>query len=158
VSDCRRRAWLGFAGGVTGVLAIAAALSSCRVGPFRADALTEPFPDGAGDLGSAGGAAGSDSGPPCDLLQQLCPDPKDFCYPVDGVPGATICKPAGSGSVMTACVSSLECFGGEACVLVPESGLQMCVTICDSSALDTGCPPKAPCHLIPGYRAGYCVP
>jgi hypothetical protein len=59
---------------------------------------------------------------------------------------------------MTACISNLECDGREACVLVPESGLQMCVTICDPGAIDTGCPPKAPCHLIPGYRAGYCVP
>jgi len=59
---------------------------------------------------------------------------------------------------MTACISSLECYGREACVFVPESQLTMCVTICDPGAIDTGCPPKAPCHLIPGYRAGYCVP
>ena len=49
-------------------------------------------------------------------------------------------------------------YGREACVFVPESQLTMCVTICDPGAIDTGCPPKAPCHLIPGYRAGYCVP
>lgn len=151
MGDCRTRAWLGF-------LAAAVLATSCRVGPFRADALTEPFPDGALDHLGTGGAAGGDSGPPCDLLAQICADPKDFCYPVDGVPGATQCKPPGTGSVMTACISSLECYGREACVFVPESQLTMCVTICDPGAIDTGCPPKAPCHLIPGYRAGYCVP
>jgi len=66
------------------LVAIAAAgLGSCRVGPLRADALTEPFPDGPLDHGGAGG----DSGPPCDLLAQICADPKDFCYPIDGVGG-----------------------------------------------------------------------
>jgi hypothetical protein len=156
VIDCLQRKWPGWAGAIAVALA-AVGLPACRVGPVRADALTEPFPDGAIDLRGAGGSSG-DSGPPCDLLQQICPEPTQFCYPVDGVAGATTCKPAGSGSVMTACVSNLECDGREACVLVPESGLQMCVTICDTSALDTGCPPKAPCHLIPGYHAGYCVP
>ena len=131
--------------------------TSCRVGAFRADALTEPFPDGALDHGT-GGSAGADSGPPCDLLLQNCTEATDFCYPLDGVAGATQCKPPGTGSVMTACISSLECYGRNACVFVPESQLTMCVTICDPGALDTGCPPKAPCHLIPGYRAGYCVP
>jgi hypothetical protein len=156
VGDCLAGRWLGIASGVV-VALTAVGLPACRVGPFRADALTEPFPDAARDT-RVDVDSSSDAGPPCDLLQQICPDPAQFCYPVDGVPGATICKPPGSGPPTTACVSSLECDGREACVLVPESGLQMCVTICDSSALDTGCLPKAPCHLIPGYHAGYCVP
>jgi len=151
VGDCRARAWLGF-------LAAAVLATSCRVGPLRGDALTEPFPDGPLDHRGTGGTAGADGGPPCDLLLQNCAEPTDFCYPLDGVAGATQCQPPGTGSVMTACISSLECYGREACVFVPESQLTMCVTICDPGAIDTGCPPKAPCHLIPGYRAGYCVP
>jgi hypothetical protein len=139
------------------VAVVAAGLASCRTGPFRADALTEPFPDGALDRG-ARDTAGAGGGPPCDLLAQICPDPKDFCYPADGGPGATQCQPNGSGSVLSPCVSSLECDGREACVPVAEVGLPVCVTICDPSAVDAGCPPKAPCLLIPGYRAGYCVP
>ena len=126
MGECRQRAWLGLAA----ALAAAVGLSSCRVGPFRADALTEPFPDGALDHRGADGTVSGDGGPPCDLVAQNCPDSKDFCYPVDGVPGATTCKPPGTGSVMTACVSSLECYGREACVFVPESQLTMCVTIC----------------------------
>ncbi len=157
MGDRRQRKWPGLLVAIAAVLA-AAGLASCRVGPFRADALTEPFPDGALDRG-AGDAAGVDGGQPCDLLVQICPDPKDFCYPLDGVPGATTCAHNGTGPVLTACISNLECDGREACVVVAEAGgLPLCVTICDPTAIETGCPPKAPCHLIPGYRAGYCVP
>jgi hypothetical protein len=143
---------------IAAVLA-AVGLASCRVGPFRADALTEPFPDGALDHG-ARDVAGVDGAQPCDLLVQICAnDPKDFCYPVDGVPGATQCQPNGSGPVLSQCVSNLDCDGRETCQPVPEAGgLPICVTICDPSAATPGCPPKAPCRLIPGYRAGYCVP
>ena len=49
---------------------------------MRADALTEPFPDGALDDRGTGGAAGGDGGRPCDLLLQNCAEPTDFCYPV----------------------------------------------------------------------------
>jgi len=157
VQDCLERKWPGGAR-VTAVALVALGLSSCRVGAFHGDALTEPFPDGTLDHG-AGERAGADSAQPCDLLAQNCPDSKTFCYPVDGVAGATQCKPNGSGTVTSACASSLECDGREACVIVPETGgMQMCVTICDPGAITTGCPPKAPCHLIPGYGAGYCVP
>jgi len=157
VGDCSKRAGLGLRGAIAVVVA-AVGLASCRVTPFRGDALTEPFPDGALDQGGAAGASGADGGQPCDLLVQICADPTKACYPVDGVAGATTCQIPGSGPVTTGCISSTDCDRAEACVLVPESGLHMCVTICDPSAIDTGCPPKAPCHLIPGYRAGYCVP
>ena len=156
MEDWLERKWSGWVR-VIGTALVALGLASCRVGPFHADALTEPFPDAAIDRG-ADGTTGTDGGHPCDLLAQDCADQTQFCYPVDGVPGATQCKHNGSGSVMSACVSNLECDKLEACVMVPESGLQMCVTICDPGAIDTGCPPKAPCHLIPGYQAGYCVP
>jgi hypothetical protein len=59
-------------------LTAAVLATSCRVGPLRADALTEPFPDGPLDH-SADRAVGADSGQPCDLLVQVCADAKDFC-------------------------------------------------------------------------------
>ncbi len=157
MQDRLERKWPGGARVIT-VALVALGLSSCRVGSFHPDALTEPLPDGALDRGT-GDRAGADSSQPCDLLAQNCEDHTQFCYPVDRVAGATQCKPNGSGSVTSACASNLECDGREACVIVPETGgMQMCVTICDPGAITTGCPPKAPCHLIPGYRAGYCVP
>jgi hypothetical protein len=157
VQDRLERKWQGGARVII-VALVALGLSSCRVGSLQPDALTEPFPDGALDRG-IGDAAGADSSQPCDLLAQNCVDHTQFCYPVDRVAGATQCKPNGSGSVTSACASNLECDGREACVIVPETGgMQMCVTICDPGAITTGCPPKSPCHLIPGYRAGYCVP
>jgi hypothetical protein len=157
VGECLERRWPSFAGVIFAAL-MALGVLSCRVGSFPPDALTEPFPDAAMDRGIAE-AAGADSSQPCDLLAQNCVDHMLFCYPVDNVAGATQCKPNGSGSVTSACASNLECDGREACVIVPEtSGMQMCVTICDPGAITTGCPPKAPCHLIPGYHAGYCVP
>ncbi len=161
VADCLERARPGLAGTIVvsvAALAMAIGLSSCRVGPFHADALTEPFPDAAFDHGRADADADADGGPPCDLIAQICHDPKEFCYPVDNQAGATTCHLPGTGPVTTACASNLDCDKLEACVTVPETGMQMCVTICDTGAIDAGCPPKAPCHLIPGYSAGYCVP
>ena len=159
MGDCSQRKWQGFSGAILVVAAAALGLASCRVGSLRADALIEPFPDGALDHAAAGEAAGADGGQPCDLLVQICPDPAQACYPVDGVAGATTCQLPGTATVMTGCTSSLQCDRAQACVAVPEAGSQLlCVMICDPSAIDTGCPPKAPCHLISGYRAGYCVP
>jgi len=127
---------------------------ACRVGPPVADALVAPYPDSATmDLAADGDA------PPaaCDLLAQNCAARKT-CYPVDGVPGATSCELTGSSPPGTACVMSLECDAREACVLVAESQTMMCVTLCDPSAVQTGCQLGSPCRLLPGYRAGFCVP
>ena len=119
MGDCRQRKWAGLRVAIAAAL-VALGLASCRVGAFHADALTEPFPDGALDRG-AGDAAGVDSSQPCDLLAQNCADHTQFCYPVDSVAGATQCKPSGSGPVTSACASNLECDGREACVIVPET-------------------------------------
>jgi hypothetical protein len=126
-------------------------LSACRVGPFVTDALLAPFPDAAAD------APADLPGAPCDLLAQNCAV-KRSCYPVDGQPGKTSCELTGSAPPSTACVMSLECDALEACVFVAEAQVSMCVTLCNPSAAQTGCLPRAVCRPMPGYRAGFCVP
>jgi hypothetical protein len=119
-----------------------------------ADALVAPFPDGAiRDLAADGDGRSA----ACDLLKQNCPSQKT-CYPVDGVPGATSCEFTGSAPPTTVCAMSLECDRGEACVLVTESQATMCVILCDPSAVQTGCQGAAPCRLLAGHQAGFCVP
>jgi hypothetical protein len=127
-------------------------LSGCRVGPFNPDAARAPFPDAAVDV--AGEAA---AGAPCDLLAQDCPD-KQTCYPVDDHPGQTKCEMTGSAPPSTSCMLSVECDAREACVFVAETLMNECATICDPSAVPTGCLPRATCREIPGYSAGFCVP
>jgi hypothetical protein len=147
------------------VLAMAA-LSGCRVGPMVADALREPFPDGALDTASdrphygdtRTDAVAADAGGPCDLLLQNCADPKRACLPVDDRPGSATCSEPGTGPASSPCASNLECDAREACVFVAESQLMQCATICNPAATVTGCAPRVACHLIPGFQAGFCVP
>jgi hypothetical protein len=129
-------------------------LSSCRVGPFVP--VRAPFPDGGADeaLGGAGEAAAS---APCDLLAQDCANQKT-CYPVDDRPGVTSCELTGSAPPAAFCAMSLECDDREACVFVLEAGTTLCATLCDPSAVSTGCLPRAICRPIPAYNAGFCVP
>jgi hypothetical protein len=139
---------------VVAAVAAALGLDACRVGTPVADALVSPYPDSA----AVDVATDADARPPaCDLLKQDCPN-EGTCYPVDDVRGATSCELTGSAPATTPCVMSLECDAREACVLVPESQIMMCVSLCDPAAVQTGCQPGAPCRLLAGYRAGYCVP
>ena len=141
-------------------IVVAIALPACRVvGPVVADAAREPFPDAAADTDGNHGADVVGGGQPCDLVLQNCVDSTRACYRVDDQPGVTTCaQPPGSAPPISGCVSSFECDAREVCVLVPESLLTMCATICDPDAAVTGCLPKAPCVRLTGFRAGYCVP
>jgi hypothetical protein len=121
------------------------------VGPPLADAPLAPYPDTAADK------AGEAPAGACDLLEQNCAD-KKTCYPADGRPGQTSCEVTGSAPPSTACVMNLECDAREACVFVAEAQTTFCEPLCDPSAAQTGCLPGSACRLIPGYRAGFCVP
>ncbi len=135
-------------------------VSACRVGPFNPDALVSPFPDA-----TTTDAPGDVPPAPCNLLLQDCPD-KKACYPVDSAPGTTTCSFAGSAPPSAPWtvdskripLSSSVCDLGEACVFVEESQITECATLCDPSMAQTGCQRGAPCRLLPGYSAGFCVP
>jgi hypothetical protein len=145
------------------VLVLVAVLvpAACRVGPPVADALRAPYPDGAErDLAADGDGSVDGDGPrpPCDLLKQDCPN-QQTCYPRDGVPGVTYCEPiSGSAPPTTLCVVNADCDVRETCTLVPETQTMMCVSLCDPASVVTGCQRGAPCRLLSGFRAGYCVP
>jgi hypothetical protein len=141
------------------VLVLASVLApACRVGTTY-DALISPFPDGTTDVPSDSPA------PPCSLLLQDCPN-KQACYPSDTAPGTTVCSFAGSAPPSSPCtvdpsriqLSSSVCDLGEACVFVDESQITECATLCDPSKAQTGCQRGAPCRMLPGYAAGFCVP